>query len=1071
MNTTDLCVVFACVAIAACPSAHAADSDVTFEAMMDEPFGARPHPARATTQTDDELLDADHARIGTVEVERVVERCKSTRTGMDCKPVSSSSDLTGAVLAEAARHGGDQVQFVYEAQTSTRATEQQGECLNYFHDKRVRYQYWTDRWGNRHRMEVTETIPICNWWETVRGEEKVVSARAKVWRHEPELSGVQRTGRAFLDAVTRGDAAAVHEMILDGTPATTMFRGRSALGQAVENGDSTIVRLLLDNGADVEQHDLLDTPLHTAAGEGRADMVHLLVDHGANPDAARDYGEGRTGGSPMFQAAEHGQVEAARALLDAGADPSFRDSSGVTPLMMASLMGQLEVVRTLLDAGASANEISDQEGVFCSRLMKGTPLLFAALGDHADVVLELLDNRADAETYVSDDLKVAEAPCLSSRMKQLLVGIDGIVTGFVDLTGHAAVPPQYVKAASAYSEGLAAVSVDGETWGFIDSSGRWAIEPGFDNVGSFHNGLAAVSVKGMWGFIDSSGEFAIVPRFAGVKRFSEGLAAAQDLKGKWGYIGKDRTGGFVIEPEYDYAAWFSEGRAAVGKRNKSGRIGKVAYIDRSGKTVTKGFDQASAFREGLAQVRDGKQCGYIDRSGNWAIKPQHKVCGSFSEGRAYFRVEDKPKKGDRRYGFIDTTGQVVIEARFDDVGDFSDGLAAVEIGDRWGFIDRDGRISIEPQFLDARSFGGEVAPVRAETGKSKYGLPVRKWGFIDTSGEFVSEPTWYEAFQPEDGMARVQMDDKYWWIAMWSRLQESETALVLLQAHILKGDVQSAQEIIERGLDLDAVVEKTRLNALGAAAFENKLEFVPLLLEAGASVDAPSIDGTTPVMFAAGNGHLGLVRMLVESGADLSAAADDGSTAVMYAARGGHRECLDYLVSEGAETSAVDSNGQTVLMYAAGSGHASLVSHLVDLGLDVNARERGMNASALTFAAGLGHTATVEALLKAGADPGLSDASGWTPLMHAALAGGAREIELLLQHGAEPDASCPKTGDTALIMAARAGHTECVRILLDGGATVNRTNVAEATAWDAASSMDQTAVLEVLKQAGGTSGS
>ncbi|MEM4657917.1 MAG: WG repeat-containing protein, partial [Candidatus Methanosuratincola sp.] len=86
----------------------------------------------------------------------------------------------------------------------------------------------------------------------------------------------------------------------------------------------------------------------------------------------------------------------------------------------------------------------------------------------------------------------------------------------------------------------------------------------------------------------------------------------------WGYI--DTRGSEVIPPDFDAAASFSEGLAAVGFG------GVVGYIDRSGRLVIEPrFKMGYYFTEGVALVElEGGGWGYIDRSGSfiWVSEAQ-----------------------------------------------------------------------------------------------------------------------------------------------------------------------------------------------------------------------------------------------------------------------------------------------------------------------------------------------------------------------------------------------------------------------------------------------------------------
>src|SRR3990170_1437960 len=72
--------------------------------------------------------------------------------------------------------------------------------------------------------------------------------------------------------------------------------------------------------------------------------------------------------------------------------------------------------------------------------------------------------------------------------------------------------------------------------------------------------LFPIEQNGKWGFIDKTGKYVINPQFDYVFSFSEGLARVR-LGGKWGFI--DKTGKYVINPQFDGADSFSEGLARV----------------------------------------------------------------------------------------------------------------------------------------------------------------------------------------------------------------------------------------------------------------------------------------------------------------------------------------------------------------------------------------------------------------------------------------------------------------------------------------------------------------------------
>jgi ankyrin repeat protein len=85
-------------------------------------------------------------------------------------------------------------------------------------------------------------------------------------------------------------------------------------------------------------------------------------------------------------------------------------------------------------------------------------------------------------------------------------------------------------------------------------------------------------------------------------------------------------------------------------------------------------------------------------------------------------------------------------------------------------------------------------------------------------------------------------------------------------------------------------------------------------------------------------------------------------------------------------------------------------------------------------AAAVGDLASLSSLLAAGSDSGARDRAGWTPLLHAANAGHAAAIQLLLAAGAELEVKAPQGGSTPLMLASALGHRESVVALLCAGA-------------------------------------
>ena len=89
---------------------------------------------------------------------------------------------------------------------------------------------------------------------------------------------------------------------------------------------------------------------------------------------------------------------------------------------------------------------------------------------------------------------------------------------------------------------------------------------------------------------------------------------------KYGYI--DKTGHFVIEPQFNNALPFSEDMAAVMIGNV--QFERWGYIDMTGSLVINyQYDRVRGFAEGLSPVMEDNKWIFIDKQGNKAIDEEY----------------------------------------------------------------------------------------------------------------------------------------------------------------------------------------------------------------------------------------------------------------------------------------------------------------------------------------------------------------------------------------------------------------------------------------------------------------
>jgi hypothetical protein len=127
----------------------------------------------------------------------------------------------------------------------------------------------------------------------------------------------------------------------------------------------------------------------------------------------------------------------------------------------------------------------------------------------------------------------------------------------------------------------------------------------------------------------------------------------------------------------------------------------------------------------------------------------------------------------------------------------------------------------------------------------------------------------------------------------WSPpLHSEEQAKKLIEA-IINSDLNSIQELIENGVDVNQEINER--SPLAVAIEEGNLTIAKHLIEAGAYLDWCFGWFDSLLIAAAGSGDLEAVKLLVEAGANLELKDDDGHTALYRAALYEKKAVYDYL--------------------------------------------------------------------------------------------------------------------------------------------------------------------------------
>ncbi|XP_039991527.1 protein TANC2 isoform X3 [Xiphias gladius] len=239
------------------------------------------------------------------------------------------------------------------------------------------------------------------------------------------------------------------------------------------------------------------------------------------------------------------------------------------------------------------------------------------------------------------------------------------------------------------------------------------------------------------------------------------------------------------------------------------------------------------------------------------------------------------------------------------------------------------------------------------------------------------------------------------------------------------------------------------------------MDMVALLLEFGASVDASSEIGLTPLGYAAAGGHMAIVTALCRRRAKVDHLDKNGQCALVHAALRGHMEVVKFLIqcdwsmgpqqqqqSPQTQQQAAFTKSHAVqqaLIAAASMGYTEIVSYLLDLPekdeeeverAQINNYDTLWGETALTAASGRGKLEVCRLLLEQGAAVAQPNRRGIVPLFSAVRQGHWQIVDLLLTHGADVNLA-DKQGRTPLMMAASEGHLGTVEFLLAQGASLS----------------------------------
>lgn len=178
-------------------------------------------------------------------------------------------------------------------------------------------------------------------WATAAGQTEAIRV---LLEHGADVNAQDADGdTALMRAARRGHIAALDGLLASGAdPNLGGNSGRTALHEAIYGKASeSCVRRLIEAGADVNaMHDRTSTPLGSAAYFGQTEIVRILIESGADislPD------------SPLYSAVLERHADVVRVLLEAGVSPHGPDEN---LMELAISNGDAESLQLLIEHNA-----------------------------------------------------------------------------------------------------------------------------------------------------------------------------------------------------------------------------------------------------------------------------------------------------------------------------------------------------------------------------------------------------------------------------------------------------------------------------------------------------------------------------------------------------------------------------------------------------------------------------------------------------------------------------------------------------------------------------------------------
>ncbi|GAU98765.1 hypothetical protein RvY_09868 [Ramazzottius varieornatus] len=253
----------------------------------------------------------------------------------------------------------------------------------------------------------------------------------------------------------------------------------------------------------------------------------------------------------------------------------------------------------------------------------------------------------------------------------------------------------------------------------------------------------------------------------------------------------------------------------------------------------------------------------------------------------------------------------------------------------------------------------------------------------------------------------------------------------LLHLAVLHGNSEAVEYLRARSADT-MLLDRYERSPIADAVERGDHKIIESLISAyPESIRYRTKDGSTLCHLAALSGHPETVILLLSHGVYLHMPNKFGAVALHAASRAGHAGVVKALLKRGAKIDAQTKDGYTSLHIAIEYGKFRCVEVLIGDGASVHIKGGKAGETPLIIASRVPNSEqSVDLLIKSGAQVNARMTNGETALMVASRAGSLNMAALLMKNGAEASLA-NDNGETALHGAVRSNNYELCRTLLE----------------------------------------